>query len=318
MKNLVLVLLLNLLGASFISDAQNLILLNGTDSLRENLSGKLKQDQPGAAIIITWKDSIIFEDYYGLANLETGEKLNRKHRMGIASMSKQFEGMAVLMLVAEGKLSFDDDIREYFPDLPLGDRKITIRQLLSHTSGLPELTQNETFMNTLDQKRSVDEIIDLAFTGDFRHDPGEKYQYCNTGYTIVVALIEQLSGMTYGEYLSRKIFLPLGMKNTYSCSTTHDAIDAVPRYEIDSIGYKKALRMDFSNLIGGGGIVSNAQDIAKWNLALLNGTSLPGNYMELWNPVFLNDGKSTDYGLGIAISDLHGIPFYYHPGMGSE
>jgi CubicO group peptidase (beta-lactamase class C family) len=237
--------------------------------------------------------------------------------MGIASMSKQFLGMAILILEQDGKLKLDENIGMYFPDLPIADRKISIKQLLSHTSGLPELTQNEEFMSKIDQPHTVNQIIELAFKSEFRSEVGEKFMYCNTGYTIAVALIEKLSGMKYADFLKRNIFEPLNMKNTCSCDYQQDATLAVQRYEPDSLSFKKAIDMHFSNLIGGGAIISNVQDMAKWCMALLSGKNLPENYQKLWEPVLLNSGESTEYGLGLGISDYEGIKFYYHPGMGS-
>ncbi|MDQ7797897.1 MAG: serine hydrolase domain-containing protein [Candidatus Edwardsbacteria bacterium] len=276
----------------------------------------LPDSEPGASVIITHGNRIIFDKYYGLADLESGQKLNSGHVLGIASMSKQFTGMAVLFLVQEGKLKLDDDITKYFPELPLAGRKITIQQLLSHTSGLPELTQNDEFMNSIDKAHTVDQIIDLAFKGEFRGEPGEKYIYCNTGYTIIVALIEKLSKMDYAAFLKEKIFKPLKMNDTYACDFKNDAVNAVQRYLPDSAGFRKARVMHFSNLIGGGGVISNSRDMAKWEMALLSGKKLPQNYQKLWEPILLNSGKSTDYGLGLGVSDLDGKKFYYHPGMG--
>lgn len=281
------------------------------------LSQKLADEEPGTSVVITQGHEIISEKYYGLANIDLGEKLNSEHVLGIASMSKQFTGMAILFLAQDGKLSLDDDITKYFPDLPIADKKISIRQLLSHTSGLPELTQNEAFMQSIDKAHTVGQIIDLAFEGEFRGEPGEKFLYCNTGYTISVALIENLSEMKYAAFLKEKIFIPLKMSNTYACDFEHDANNAVQRYTPDSTGYTKAINMHFSNLIGGGSLISNSQDMAKWGMALISGENLPKNYQLLWNPILLNSGESTEYGLGMGVEKFNGIIFYYHPGMGS-
>lgn len=284
--------------------------------LADTLSAMLSNAEPGASVIVTHGDEIIFEEYYGLADVEKSERLGPDHVIGIASMTKQFTGMAILFLVEEGKLALEDDIREYFPDLPVGDRKITIRQLLSHTSGMPELTQNENFMNTIDRARTIEQIIDLAFEGDFRSEAGEKYIYCNTGFTIAAALIEKLSGMKYSAFLDEKIFRPLEMENTFACDFERDADGAVQRYISGPDGYGKAIVMHFSNLIGGGSIISNSRDIAKWTMALLSGKNLPGNYEKLWDQTLLSSGEPIGYGLGMGISETKGKTFYYHPGMG--
>ena len=199
-------------------NSQESISLNALDSLKTILNRELKATEPGAAILINYQGKTIFEEYYGMAHVSTLESLGPKHQMGIASMSKQFEGMAVLKLVEQGKLSLNDDISLYLPDLPIEERKISIAQLLSHTSGLPELTKDSAFMEHLDQKRSVDELIELAFSQNLRSEPGEKYEYCNTGYTIMVKVIEKVSGMKYAKFLDKNFFKPLQMDHTYSCS----------------------------------------------------------------------------------------------------
>lgn len=285
----------------------------------KELSKRVSKNEPGVSLIITYGDHIILDSYYGLADIEKKEKLNSNHIFGIASMAKQFTAMAILFLEQEGKLKLEDSITYYFPDLPLQGRKITIQQLLSHTSGLPELTQNNNFMDHLKEPHSINQIIETAFTGPFRSMPGEKFMYCNTGYTIAAALIEKLSGMTYSEYLQKKIFFPLGMNNTFVCDEKLDATKAVNRYLLDSTGYIKARVMHFSNLIGGGSIISNSRDLAKWTMALISGKSLPTNYKKIWNPVLLNSGEYTTpykYGLGLIISKYNGKTFYWHPGEG--
>ena len=297
--------------------AQNQINYSAISKLKCELDLKLNDSAPGAAILFMLGDSVIFEDYYGMADIENAVKLGPEHKMGIASVSKQFEGMALLLLEEKGLLSLDDDIRKYFAEYPLGDEKISLRQLLSHSSGLPELTQNKKFMSTIGTAHTVEEIILTGLNAEFLNKPGVNYQYCNTGYTIIVALIEKVSGMKYSVFLKNNFFDPLGMKNTYSCDAEHDAKDIVPRYYADSTGFIRAEEIHFSNLIGGGGIISNVRDLAIWNRALLTGKGLPSNYKTIWKPNALNNGDLYSYGLGMGISEFEGIPFYYHPGMGS-
>lgn len=286
------------------------------DAFKMEMEKLLSPTQPGMAIMITRNDKIIFEEYFGYANLEKNERLSRDHTMGIASMSKQFEGMAALILVEQGKINLDEDIKTYFPDLPIGEREISVRQLLSHTSGLPEITRNDEFMNHIDQKRTPKEIIEIALRGDYTGEPGLEWKYCNTGYTMVVELIEQLSGKSYAEFLKENILKPLEMNQTYSCDYNHDATNTAIRYVADSLAYEAAEYMHFSNLIGGGGMISTALDISKWNRALLCGKNLPENYREIWKSNTLNNGEETGYGLGMGNNEYKGISYYYHPGMG--
>jgi CubicO group peptidase (beta-lactamase class C family) len=297
--------------------SQSIDTIPALDSLNIFLKENIKDTDPGAAILIKQDGETVYENYRGMANRQKGEKLTSKTTMGIASMSKQFEGMAVLILVNQGKLSLDDYINTYLKDLPIDNRKITIKQLLTHVSGLPEITQNEKFMNSLDKPRSVDEILSIALKDTMRHEVGEKYMYCNTGYTIIVKLIEQITGQSYHDFLAENILNPLGMKNTYSCDKNHNALDIASRYKQDSTGFHDAVKVHFSNLIGGGGIISNVRDMGIWADALLSGIGLPKNYKEMWNTTILNNGNDTQYGLGMGTSKADGDLFYYHPGQGS-
>ena len=280
------------------------------------LSQAISEHEPGLSVCITHQDQIKFEKYYGCADLERNLKLSASDVMGIASVSKQFTGMACLILVEEEKLHLDDLITDHLPGLAIGERNITVRQLLSHTSGLPELTQNETFMQAIEEPHTIEEIIEMGLAGEFRDDPGNRWQYCNTGYTILSALIEKLSGDSYSGFLQENLFKPLGMAHSFSCDYHQDATAAVPRYFPDSVGFQPATTMHFSNLIGGGAIISNVRDMSLWSRALLSGVNLPENYQQLFEPTLLNSGESIGYGLGIGQNEHHGKLFYYHPGMG--
>ncbi|MFN2233943.1 MAG: serine hydrolase domain-containing protein [Anaerolineales bacterium] len=286
-------------------------------AITAQLQTMFAQDEPGVSILVSLDGEAILEFYAGLANLESGEALNAAHQLGVASLSKQFTGMAVLCLCAEGKLDLAEEASAYFPDLPLDGRVITLRQCLSHTSGLPELTQNERFMADIHQPHTVAQIIDYAFSGEFRSEPGERFIYNNTGYILAVALIEKMGGMRFSQFMEERIFVPLEMGHSYTCDFWRDADRAVQRYEPSQDGYKKAIEMHFSNLIGGGSVVSNVTDLAKWGNALLTGDHLPPNYREMWRSNQLSNGEPTYYGLGMGIDSLEGERYYYHPGMGN-
>jgi D-alanyl-D-alanine carboxypeptidase len=290
--------------------------INNLKVLNKELETLLPADAPAASILVTQNGKTLFERYSGLAVLDTKEKLGASHVIGIASMSKPFTALAILKLCEQGELNLDDPICRHMPDLPLGSRTITIRQLLSHTSGLPELTQTPAFMSHISEPHTVGQIIDLAFESEFRSKPGEKFIYCNTGYTIAAALIEKLSGMSYAAYVKKELLVPLGMKNSYICDYKTDATTAIPRYEVKNNSCVAAQKMHFSNLIGGGSIISNVRDMARLANALITGTGLPGNYRAAMQPIMLNSGKPVPYGLGLGITDLNGNKMIYHPGQG--
>jgi len=302
------------------SAVPNKFVVQSPDSLSEQIDLEMRRlisdTEPGAAVVATKNGKIVFHGYYGLADLENKRKVNAGDLFCIASLSKHFTGVAVLVLAEDGKLKLDDEITKYFPKLPVGERKITIRRLLSHTSGLPELTQIDSFMSEIDEPHSPEQIIGFMTQGEFRSEPGEKFIYNNTGYTITVALIEKLSGMTYAQFLRKKIFKKLSMNSTFAADIKNPGNNAVKRYEKDETGYKPAQKLHLSNLIGGGSIITNIEDMALWGNTLITGKYMPNNLSNLWKPILLSNGESTDYGLGLGISEFKNHKICYHPGQG--
>ena len=144
--------------------------MNTEKTIEATLQSLCADDEPGLTILVTQHGQTILETYAGLANLKTGEPLTATHQLGIASLSKQFTGMAVLFLCAESKLDLDETTTTYFPDLPLGGRTISLRQLLSHTSGLPELTQTPQFMADINQPPQ-DAMLPQRHCGHYAHQP---------------------------------------------------------------------------------------------------------------------------------------------------
>jgi D-alanyl-D-alanine carboxypeptidase len=313
--NLFLLIVCIFLGTSRVS-ANYLFPVDSINKMQYSLDSLLSKEKMATEIRVSMNGEKVFERYSGYIFPTSTIKPDSTTLFGIASMSKEYTAMAVLMLADEGKLSLDDNINTYFDFPELRERKITIRQLLSHTSGLPELTRNENFMNTLDSAHTIDQVAGYIFTGEFRSQPGEKFIYNNSGFTLLAALIEKLSGVSYRDFLTTHILLPLHMNHTYVCDFYNDANTAAPRFEANDSGYVAARVMHFSNLIGGGSIVTNTRDIARWDYALLTGNGLPANYKEMFKPVSLQNGEEISYGLGMGITEFEGKKLYYHPGMG--
>ena len=218
-----------------------------------------KNGLPGAAIVIVKDGKVLYEQGYGQDS--DGKPLNAKSKIGIASGTKPFTAFAVLQLVDQGKIKLDEPIVHYLPELTLDDTRweqVTVRHLLSHTSGMP----NPTIVapaNTL--KEGVDRFYDWKL----QSDPGEKYRYSNANYWTLAYLVEQMSGMTFNEYLKENIFLPLGMT---------DSISAVNSGEIEKLGISRGYVTLYGQAIpwrelekmfsGSGSIFTTASDMGKW------------------------------------------------------
>lgn len=268
-------------------------------------------------VLIAEKGQIIFNRSFGLANKITKEELNENSVFGLASVSKQFTAMAIVILKEQGKLNFDDKITKYLPELTAYDN-ISVRNLLNHTSGLiPDI-------NLLKDTKEVKEYLSTKLIGNnasnkdlvaflsiykpkLRFAPNTKWEYCNTGYMLLASIIEKVTGQTYPEYLQKAIFRPLEMNNTYVYSPA-----SVPKknhaYDyIYSDDLKKYLPADsiidknnvFAVLHGGGSIYSSVVDLLKWDRALYTDKLVSASSLkEIFEPAILNDKTKTAYGFG--------------------
>ena len=171
-------------------------------------------DQPGAAVIVTQNGETLFRKGYGLANLELGVKVEPEMIFRLGSITKQFTAVAILMLQEEGKLQVQDEITRYLPDYPVGERKITIEHLLQHTSGIKSYTDMVEWLPLWRKDMSVQELIDLFKEQPFDFEPGEQFRYDNSGYILLGAIIEALSGSSYADFIQEWIFKPLGMQHS--------------------------------------------------------------------------------------------------------
>lgn len=232
-----------------------------------------KNGLPGAAIVIVKDGKVLYKKGYG--HDSKGEPLSANSKIGIASGTKPFTAFAVLQLVDEGKIKLDNPIVDYLPELKLDDarwRQVTVRQLLSHTSGLP----NPTIVapaNTL--KQGVGRFHDWKL----QSDPGQKYFYSNANYWTLAFLVEQMSGMTFNDYLTQKVFLPLEMNDSISLVNSGDIEEnGIPLGFVTLYG----TAMPWSELekmfSGSGSIFTTASDMGNGCLCIrMRGKTIKGN-----------------------------------------
>ncbi|HMJ88957.1 MAG TPA: serine hydrolase domain-containing protein [Candidatus Acidoferrum sp.] len=270
---------------------------------------------PGLALRVISNGKEVKAASYGLANVELNVPVKTETVFEIGSLTKQFTAACILLLQQDGKLSVDDKISKHLRDTPATWSSITVRHLLTHTSGIRNYTGHDGFELTkrLTQAQFVQAIA--ALPADFA--PGEQAKYCNSGYNLLGFIIENVSGKTYWSFLSERIFTPLGM----SSATNRDPIIIVPHRADGYIRTNGMLRnrdSDLTDVFSAGAIVSNIGDLVKWNASLeteklLNATSKS----QLWTPANLNNGRETPYGFGWRIGTHEGHRNIGHSGSTS-
>ena len=272
---------------------------------------------PGCVIGIIRNDSLIFAKGYGMANLEYAIPNSQETIYHMASISKQFSAYAVLLLANAGKLSLEDDIHKYltwFPDLK---EKITIRQLMNHTSGIRDQWQLLAMSGTrLDDVITQEQIVKLlSRQQSLNSKPGEKYNYCNSGYTMLAEIVKSVSGKTLRQFTDSAIFKPLGMTSTHF----HDDYTEIEKnraYSYQRNGFTQFTNsvLSYSNA-GATSLFTNMNDLSKWVMNFYgNKISSTKDIELLTTKGKLNNGFETNYALGISVNDYKGWRQFSHGG----
>jgi len=270
---------------------------------------------PSASVAIVKDGKIVVTKAYGTARLETNTPATPAMRYSIGSISKQFTGAAILLLQEQGKLSLDDKVGKYVPGLTRAN-EVTIRQLLSHTSGYQDYWPQDYVMPGMLKPTTAQAIMDRWAKIPLDFEPGTKWQYSNTNYVIAGVIIEKASGMPMWQFLQERIFKPLGMATAYDT-------DKAKLTESDPTGYYRfalgplhpAPKEGPGWLFAAGEIAMTAEDLAKWDISLIDQKLLkPASYAELEKDTLLNNGLSTRYGLGVSVGSNNGRRAVSHSG----
>ena len=278
------------------------------------------QQIPGVSLAVCRDGKIVKASGYGLANVEWEVPVTPQTIFQTGSVGKQFTAMAVMMLVEEGKIGLDDRITKYIRESPEAWKTVTVRELLTHTSGIADYGAEEDTMGkgVVDFRKdySEEELVRAFAKMPMDFAPGEKWQYSNTGYVLLGILIRRATGTFYGDLLERRIFRPLGMASTRIISEA----DIVPHR---SSGYrlvKGVLKnQDWVspslNTTADGALYTTVLDLAKWDAALDERRLLKASsYDAMWTAVKLNGGKTYPYGFGWALSEERGKRVVSHDG----
>jgi D-alanyl-D-alanine carboxypeptidase len=253
---------------------------------------------------------------YGCANLELKVPATPETVFEIGSLTKQFTAAGILLLAQEGRLSVDDKLAKHLPEIPPAWTNMTLRHLLHHTSGIRSYTGLDGFELTRHQTR--EQFIRKLAGQPIEFPPGEKYKYCNSGYSLLGYVIEAASGKGYWEFTAERVFRPLGMNATTDRNPQKIIPNRASGYEQTTNHVHINRDYDLTDVFSAGAIVSTVGDLAKWNAALDSDTLLTAASKELWwTPGKLNDGKAIDYGFGWRIGAQDGHRTIRHSGSTS-
>jgi D-alanyl-D-alanine carboxypeptidase len=270
---------------------------------------------PAASVAVVKDGKIAYVRAYGNAKLAPNVPATPSMRYSIGSVSKQFTAAALLMLQEEGKLSLDDKVGKFLPDLTRAN-EVTIRQLLSHTSGYQDYWPQDYVMPNMLEPVDATKILDQWAKKPLDFDPGTKWQYSNTNYVIAGLIAEKAAGIPLIDYLQKKIFSPLGMKSVTN-------IDRDRLTESDPVGYmryglgplRKAPKEGPGWLFAAGELAMTAEDLAKWDVSVMDQKLMrPSSYAQLETEMVLNNGVGTQYGLGVSVRNSGGRKMIEHSG----
>lgn len=308
LKYLLAAITVLILNSQSISYAQNLAKI---DSL---LQEKYPDNVPGAAFLISRNGNIIYKKAFGLANLELNAQMKTDNVFEIASMTKQFTAISILMLKERGQLHLDDEITKFIPDYPTNGHKITIHHLLTHTSGIKDFTSVKGLNAIANQDLTPLELIDFFKNEPVDFIPGEKFKYSNSGYLILGYIIEKITGQNYADFVEKEIFEELAMTSSQYASHIEVIENRASGYH-NKDGYVNNRKISFTLPYASGSLMSNVNDMFKWQEAIKNHLLISKETTEkAFINYSLNNGEPINYGYGWHIEEINGAPSREHGG----
>jgi CubicO group peptidase (beta-lactamase class C family) len=273
-------------------------------------------DKPGAAVAVVKDGKILFSKGYGTANLEYGIPNSPTTIFHVASVSKQFTVYAVLLLARDGKLSLDDDVRNYIPEVPDFGKIITLRHLANHTSGLRDQWNLLTLAGwRLDDVITKEHVLKLVSRQkELNFNPGDEFAYCNTGFTLLAEVVARVSGKSFAEFTQERIFGPLQMNSTLFYDDHQKIVkNRAYSYYHDGNGYKKSV-LNYAN-VGATSLFTTVEDLARWAIYLNNPTPEDAALIHQMNTqAVLNNGKVIEGALGQFVNRYNGLRQIQHGG----
>jgi D-alanyl-D-alanine carboxypeptidase len=270
---------------------------------------------PSASLAVVQDGKIAYVQAYGSAKLDPQTNATAAMRYSIGSISKQFTAAAILILAEEGKLSLDDPVSKYVPGLTDGD-KVTIRQLLSHTSGYQDFWPQDYAPPLMLKPITADKIMDMWARKSLDFPPGTKWQYSNTNYVIAGVIVEKVSGMPLLQFLSQRVFTPLQMKSVADTDANKLPPTDPTGYSRYALGPLRPSPKEGSGwMFAAGELAMTAEDLAKWDISIIDESVMkPASYREMETDVVLKNGLGSRYGLGVRVLESNGHRVLEHGG----
>jgi CubicO group peptidase (beta-lactamase class C family) len=278
---------------------------------------------PGLSLAVVRNGQILKERGYGVANLELSSPATPQTVYEIGSMTKQFTATAIMMLVEEDKLHLEDSITRYFPEAPEPWRPITIRHLLSHTSGIQNHVAVPGYLGAfktnllMESTPGREDLLRMFFKLPLEFKPGETWSYDNTGYYLLGLIVEKVSGKSFWQFLDQRIFRPLDMKSTRNTDMRSLVANRAAGYEWSNGVFENRPVLAPFIAFSAGCLLSTVEDLARWDAALYTGKLLKSSSLrQMWTPVRTNEdaAASFNYGFGWFVDKYHGHLVVQHSG----
>jgi CubicO group peptidase (beta-lactamase class C family) len=292
-------------------------------------AGVNSNSAPGAAVLVVHNGDAVFHRGDGVTDLRTLQKIDEHTNFRLASFTKQFTAACIMLLARDGKLHYDDHLTDFFPEFPAYGRSITVRNLLNHTSGLPDYedllmkqypdTPPEKVPQILDA--GVLKLLEQQSSGKF--PAGSKWEYSNSGYAVLAMTVEKVSGQPFGQFLRERIFKPLKMENTLAYERGKNEVPhRAYGYTKKDDGWHQTDQSPTSAVLGDGGIYTSIDDLAKWDRALREHTLLSEAEMQpaltpvqpTQGPAKSEEGSAVSYGFGWFLNPYQGHKRMFHNG----
>jgi CubicO group peptidase (beta-lactamase class C family) len=294
----------------------------------DSLFAAVGSSTPGAAVLVIKDGRVVFERGYGVTDLRTLHKIDAHSNFRLASLTKQFTAMAVMLLVHDGKLRYTESLSEVFPEFPAYGRSITIRDLLNHTSGLLDYEDlmakqyGDTADEQIPQIHDAGVLALLEKVGTTKFPPGTKWEYSNSGYCVLAMVVERVSGKPFGDFLRERIFAPLLMKHTLAYERGKNEVPSrAYGHTPQGASWRETDQSSTSATLGDGGVYTSVADLALWDRALRQHTLLSNEEMK---PALVaaqpsggsaqENGHAVSYGFGWFVDPYRGHPRMWHYG----
>jgi CubicO group peptidase (beta-lactamase class C family) len=318
-----------LLSACALANSPALASDPSTNQIDAIFSSLKSNNAPGAAVLVVRNGRTVFRHGYGVTDLHTRHKIDAHTNFRLASFTKQFTAACIMLLARDGKLHYDDHLTDFFPDFPAYGKSITVRNLLNHTSGLPDYedilmkqydgTPPEKVPQILDA--GVLKLLERETSGKF--PAGSKWEYSNSGYAVLAMIVEKVSGKPFGQFLQERIFRPLEMKHTLAYEKGKNEVPhRAYGHSKEDGAWRETDQSPTSAVLGDGGIYSSLDDLAKWDRALRNYTLLSEAEMQpaltavspADGPAKTPEGQTLSYGFGWFLDPHAGHRRMFHNG----